>query len=148
MPDSLKLSAADEEDLAVVSACLQDGLLAFGDMEYLAEEQRFVLVVNRFRWEDENSRDAGDATADFARVHCGICFEGVSAVRLRNLDRKDRSRVLDLLAVKAEGNAIDLLFADRGRVRLEVNQILCHVQDLGDPWPTKWQPRHPVDGDD
>ena len=24
-------------------------------------------------------------------------------------------------------------------------RILCHAQDLGEPWPTPWQPRHDVD---
>src|SRR5207244_12488326 len=48
MAGPLKLRAEDEEDLAVVSAILQDALVPIGEMAYLPEEQRFVLVANRF----------------------------------------------------------------------------------------------------
>jgi len=47
----LKLRAEDDEDLAVVSAFLQDALLPVAEMVYLPAEQRFVLVANRFMWE-------------------------------------------------------------------------------------------------
>jgi len=139
MRGGLKLRAVDDEDLGVVSACLQDGLIALCDMEYLPEERRFILVANRFRWEDCAKLPDGH---DFERVHCGLCFEAVTRVRLRNIDRRDRGRVLELLAIKPQGKVIDLLFAERGRVRLEVERILCHVQDLDEPWPTPWRPQH------
>ena len=34
-PDLLRLAAIDAEDLAVVSACVQDAVLKVGDMAYL-----------------------------------------------------------------------------------------------------------------
>ena len=51
MNPPLKLLAKDEEDLSVISAHLQDSLVVFADMDFLSEEQRFLLVVSRFRWE-------------------------------------------------------------------------------------------------
>ena len=39
MADPLKLRAEDEEDLAVVSAILQDALVAVGEMAWLPEEK-------------------------------------------------------------------------------------------------------------
>src|SRR3546814_9532251 len=48
----LKLRARDPADMDVVAALLQDALVPLGDMAYLAREQRFVLVANRFRWKD------------------------------------------------------------------------------------------------
>ncbi len=51
MADPLKLRGEDEDDLAVISAVLQDALVAVGEMAYFPEEARFVLVANRFRWE-------------------------------------------------------------------------------------------------
>ena len=45
----LKLRAADGEDLAVISAILQDSLVTIGEMTYLPDENRFVLVANRFQ---------------------------------------------------------------------------------------------------
>jgi hypothetical protein len=48
---ALKLRAEDRDDLAVISACLQDALVAVGDIAYVPEERSFVFVANRFRWE-------------------------------------------------------------------------------------------------
>ncbi|MDJ0949325.1 MAG: DUF2948 family protein [Alphaproteobacteria bacterium] len=142
MVSQLKLRAMDTDDLGVISAVLQDGLVTFGDMEFLPEEQRFVLVVNRFCW--ECGRETGEDPRSFERVHSGVCFNGVKSVRYRNLDRKNRANILELLAVKPENGLIDLLFAGRGRVRLEVERVECYVQDLDEPWPTAWRPHHPV----
>jgi len=47
----LRLRANDPKDLEVVSACLQDALVARRDMSFLDAERRFVMLVNRFRWE-------------------------------------------------------------------------------------------------
>ena len=52
MSTPLKLRAVDAEDLAVLGACLQDALVAVQDMRFLGEEDRFVMVVNRFCWEN------------------------------------------------------------------------------------------------
>ena len=50
-PDLLRLAAIDEEDLAVISAYVQDAVLKVGDMVYLPKEHRFALAMNRFTWE-------------------------------------------------------------------------------------------------
>ncbi len=49
--DLLKLAALDEDDLSVISAHLQDAVLRIGDIRYLAGEQRYVMVANRFDWD-------------------------------------------------------------------------------------------------
>ena len=51
MAGTLQLRAEDEEDLAVISSCLQDALVPLSDMQYDRAARRFVLAVNRFRWE-------------------------------------------------------------------------------------------------
>ena len=43
-----------------------------------------------------------------------------------------------------EPASLILDFAGGSSVRLEVAQILCHLDDLGEPWPTRWRPKHPV----
>ena len=40
----LKLRAADAEDLAVLSAILQDSLVTIAEMTYLPDESRFVAA--------------------------------------------------------------------------------------------------------
>jgi hypothetical protein len=140
MATALKLRAEDAEDLAVLSTVLQDALIAVGEMIFEAEEKRFVLVANRFRWEPE----AG--TQDrFERIFSGLRIAGVTRVQRRGFSPGDKDRILVLLALRAEESAIFLDFAGGGSIRLEVEKILCHLDDLGEPWPTRWRPRHPVD---
>src|SRR6185437_1155391 len=141
MADRLKLRAIDEEDLAVISAILQDALVAVGDMDFLAEESRFVLVANRFCWEAKPLDKV-----HYERTLAGLAFSEVSAVRLRGFDRHDPDRLLQILALHRDGDAIVLDFSSGASLRLEAAQILCRMEDFGEAWPTPWRPRHPLDG--
>jgi hypothetical protein len=49
-----------------------------------------------------------------------------------------------LLALRRVAGAIQLDFAGGASIQLETGEILCHLDDLSEPWPTRWQPRHPV----
>ena len=91
----LKLRAADAEDLAVISAILQDSLVTVGEMTYLPDESRFVLVANRFRWEPQS----GPVPAKGERVLTGLCIDGVKAVSRRGFSPRDGDRILSLAGV-------------------------------------------------
>jgi hypothetical protein len=144
----LKLRAGDSDDFAVISAILQDALVAIGEMAYLPEESRFVLVANRFRWEPETS----GTRKNFERTLSGLCFDGVKAVQRRGFNPREADRILSLLAIRVDADTdptaksatILLEFAGGSSVRLEVTDLLCHLDDLGEPWPTRWRPKHPV----
>ncbi len=141
MSGPLKLRAADAEDLAVVSAILQDALVPVGEMAYLPGERRFALVANRFRWEPME----GEERQSFERVLTGLLIDGVREVKRRGFHPGDSERLLVLLAIRWEPGALYLDFAGGSSIRLEVEGILCHLDDLGEPWPTPWRPRHPGD---
>ncbi len=163
-PRPLRLRAADAEDLAVLSAELQDALVPIVDMSYLPEQRQFAMVVNRFMWETAvdgapgmagaESDPAGETAANpaagvatervYLRTHCGVRFDGVAAVRTRGIDRRDRQQILSLLAIRCEDDAITLHFAGGAMVRLEVGGITAYLADLGDPWPTRRLPCHPL----
>ncbi len=138
----LKLRAVDEEDLAVISAILQDALVTIGEMVYLPEERRFALVANRFRWEPRPGETHKERTLS------GLCIDDVASVRRRGFHRREEERILSLLAITAEARdqhtTLLLEFAGGSSIRLEVGRILCHLDDLGEPWPTRWRPKHPV----
>ena len=141
MSDSpLKLAAADTDDIAVLSALLQDAVIPISEMAYLAGEGRFALVANRFRWEDAGGEKVRGQI--YERVRCGISFDRVIAVRRRNFDQSGRGQVFDLLALDAGNDYVDLIFAGGATIRLEVERILCHAEDFGEPWPTQWRPWH------
>ena len=171
----LKLRAYDREDFAVVSAVLQDALVPVIDMAWLAEEQRFACVANRFRWErrapagdlpdqpaqesaptdDPRGPDSGQLpeTAEepdarfedaplYERVHCGVTFDRVEQVAYRGFTKEASGHVLELLAVVADDQGITVTFAGDAALRLQGAKIVCHLEDLGEPWPTQWRPSH------
>jgi len=142
---NLKLAATDAEDLAVLSVLLQDAVVPMNEMIYLAGESRFVLVANRFRWE-AMINDAADRKV-YERVKCGLTFDRVIRVQRRQLDIKARERVLGLLALDVSDEYVDLIFAGGAVIRLYVERILCHAEDFGDPWPTRWRPDHDQEDD-
>jgi hypothetical protein len=155
MAEKLKLRAEDEEDVQVLSACLQDALVAVGDMRFLNDERRFVLVANRFCWEDENIDDlpamVDEETEEdppYERVHCGVRFENITGVKVRGFDPRDSSRILELLAitseVAAERSAVRLIFAGDAEILLRSERIFCLREDLDEHWPTAFRPKHPV----
>jgi len=137
----LKLRAEDAEDLAVVSAFLQDALVPVAEMAFLPDEQRFVLVVNRFMWE----RPPLDKKGHCERTLTGIAFDGVKAVRVRGFESTERDRILQVLAVRAVPGSVIFEFSGDDAMRLETDLILCHLEDIGEPWPTPWRPRHALD---
>jgi hypothetical protein len=139
---ALKLRAEDADDLAVISACLQDALVAVRDLAYVSEDRTFLLVANRFRW--EGGLRPAPSEAGHQRTLCGLSFNEVAAVSYNGFRRSDDSRILSLLAIRPEGGAIHLEFSGGATIRLDVARILCHARDLGEPWPTQWQPRHDV----
>ncbi len=135
----LRLVAQDAADLGIVSSMLQDALAPPSDMAWLQDERRFVMAVNRFRWEQ------GEATE---RVHAGVSFENVERVKRRNLAGARRGGFLSLLSVTlaaAEpggGAVVELTFAGNAAIRLETASLLCHLEDFGEPWPASRRPDH------
>ena len=145
MTGGLKLSALDSDDLAVISAAVQDSLVAVRDCAFFQDERRFVLLLNRFRWE-------ADPTVElpYSRTHSALVFNEVKAVRHHNIPLGDPDRMLELLAVSLEasdgaGPSVTLSFAADRAIRLEISRLACHLGDVGEPWPTPWKPAHPVD---
>ena len=142
----LRLRAEDAEDIAVISACLQDSLVPVRDLAYDRSARNFVLVANRFRWE---TNGADIANPVFERILCGVSFGAVDGVVYRGFKRNEDDRLLALLAVRstvsATGVTIDLEFAGEATIRLSAAAIICHARDFGEPWPTVWQPGHDTD---
>ncbi len=141
--DLLKLVALDADDLAVVSAHLQDAIVRVGDIAYLPAEHRFALAARRFDWE------AGPADPPRRRL-TGVHFERVLAVRTRGVDRSNPDAVLNLLAVTFEltndpSGTATLIFADGGAIQLDLECIEAQMKDLGPIWEAEGRPSHDID---
>jgi hypothetical protein len=159
----LKLRARDARDLETISACVQDALVALSDIKYLPRERRFALMLNRFRWEalpvdgaapatpakDAEAGDVGFADqgeAEFERIHAVLTFDRVRAVKRKGLEQAATDGVLSLLTLRLDGRYLLISFAGGGAIRLDVDQLFCHLEDLGESWPTVWRPEHSEDG--
>jgi len=159
--EPLKLVALDIEDLDVLSANLQDAVLTVGDMAYLARQNRFAAICNRFDWQSALATVAdGRRRGPYRRRRSALRFERVRAAKLQNIDPAAKDQVLELLAIQFEatrngggdeGGAgpegdISLIFAGGGVVRLHVECIEAELRDLGPVWSTRSRPQHGDDG--
>ena len=141
MLGKLKLSALDADDLGVISAAVQDALVAVRDCAYFKDEKRFVLLLNRFQWEADPAIDSA-----YSRTHSALVFNEVTAVRHHNIPLGEPDRMLELLAITLENDrSVALRFAAGRAIRLEIGRLACHLGDVGEPWPTPWKPAHPVE---
>jgi hypothetical protein len=165
--ERLKLRARDARDYEVLSAVLQDALVPVSDMAHLARDKRFVFLATRFRWEaraalsdlpDQPRPDppeagprAGDASFEdaplYERIQCGVTIDRVANVRYRGFRRDDPDRILNLLAVIPDAEGVTLQFSGEAGLRLQGRRLVCHLEDLGEAWPTHWRPSHEVPDD-
>jgi Protein of unknown function (DUF2948) len=158
MAEALKLRARDADDLEMIAAILQDALVPRAEMRYRPSEQRFALMLNRFRWEaapragdgqapsprvdSADVRFADQDAAAFERVHAALVFDRVRAVKHRGMESAAKGGILALLTLRLDGNFVFISFAGGAEIRLEVDRFSCHLEDLGEPWPTVWRPQH------
>ncbi len=142
----LRLHALDAEDLALISAHVQDALARVGDIAYLPRKRRFALVCSRFDWTAE-----GEGRLE--RCRTGLHFEGVRQVRCQNVARDRPDAVLELLAVTFEPGAdppsgfVRLIFAGGAAISLDVECVEAQLCDIGPRWTVAARPVHDLDED-
>lgn len=141
--ETLKLIVLDEEDLAVVSANLQDAVVRVGDMAYLPRSRRFALMLGRFDW-------LGSEHGRCERHHSGLHFERVLRAAISGFDQRAAETVLNLLSIgfepgDAPGGVVLLTFSGGAAVRLDVECLEAEMHDLGDCWPARHKPGHAID---
>ncbi len=142
-PPPLRLIARDAEDLAVISAHMQDAIVRVGDMAFLPGARRFALVGRRFDW---LAAEAGRTE----RCQAGVHFEDVLAAALTGFDPADAHLALNLLSVEflpgePPGGEALLTFSGGAAARLKIECLEVQLRDLGPRWQTKARPGHPDD---
>lgn len=133
----LQLLAQDQDDLAVISAALQDAVLKVGDIVFEPKARRLTISLNRFRWEADKRQ----------RVRSALQLGGVLKVQARKIRRDRRDAVLELLAIDFEpqgapGGLLTLRFAGGGDLRVGIECIDAVLVDVSEPWPTPRAPAH------
>ena len=137
----LRLWATDAEDLQVVSALCQDGVLPATEMRWSAARREFALLVNRFRWE------RGARTPE--RVRAVLRAGDARGVRGQGVSPGDGGTVLSLLAIEWEpgadaGGLLRLTFAGDGVVEVACDCLDVTLADVTRPYaaPSGARPGH------
>ncbi len=145
--DLLRLAAIDDEDLAVLSAHVQDSVLKVSDIAYLPRERRFALGMNRFTWEKLDEDAPRRKPDEFERRRAALTFDRVTHVRATGVDRAKPETVLELLAIQfvatdEPSGLVTLVFAGGAAIEIGVEVIEARLADLGPAWATASLPKH------
>ena len=129
--DPLKLIALDADDLAVISAHVQDARVMPSDIVWRQDEKRLVVGMNRLDWEQTLS-----GGTEPRRLIAALRFDRVLACKSRNIDLARPDALLELVGIEfhptdAPGGSALLLFANGGALRLDVECLECELTDLG-----------------
>tara|TARA_B100001146_G_C16137833_1_gene415370 strand:+ start:600 stop:1046 length:447 start_codon:yes stop_codon:yes gene_type:complete len=139
---NLKLLALNDDDLKVLSAHLQDSVVLVKDIIFLKKSRTFLMMVNRFMWEDIEL----GIFRENKRIRCAVKFENVLEVKSRNISQKKKDKILELLSIDSEvkNNKKELLitFAGNNEIILIVEEINILLDDVGLPWKVKHIPKH------
>ena len=149
----LRLKAAGRDDLEVLSALLQDAIIPGEDMFHDQRGRRFVMVVNRFCWDQPPVRGvtSEDGGPVYQRRLCGVQIRGVRTVRQSGMPSDRRSALFNLLAVKAvenetsDGERIELLFSGGAALQLDLDGLSVIAEDIDAGQPTPNRPAHDVE---
>ena len=142
---NLKLICKNQEDVKVISAYLQDSIATAKDMVFLKQNRIFVMIVNRFMWEDIEKGVFGQSK----RIRCAVKFEEVINVKSRNINQKNDSKSLECLAIRSniaidENYEINIYFSGDGIITLNSEFIEVVLHDLGKTWNVKHVPKHKI----
>jgi hypothetical protein len=126
----LKLIALDADDLAVISAHVQDARVLPADIIWRQGEKRLVVGMSRLDWEQTLAGETAPR-----RLVAALRFDRVLSCKSRNIDLEAPDTAMELLGIEfhpgeAPGGSAVLLFSQNGAVRLDVECLECELTDL------------------
>ena len=131
MTGQRKLIALDADDLAVISAHVQDASVQVADIIWRQGEKRLVIGMSRLDWDQAMSGEAAPS-----RLLSALRFDRVLACKSRDIDLEATDSGLELLGIEfhpseAPSGSVVLLFASGGALRLDVECLEIELADLG-----------------
>jgi len=128
---SRKLIALDEDDLAVISAHVQDARVRTGNILWRQGEKRLVIGLERLDLDQElDGKQPGNLVS-------ALRFDRVLSVKSRNVAADKPDAAIELIGLEftetsAPSGKVTLLFSDRGAMQIEVECLECELADLGE----------------
>lgn len=125
-----RLIAFDADDLAVISAHVQEASVTAADILWRQDEKRLVVGMRRLDWEQTLNGETSPR-----RLVSALRFDRVLSCQSRNIDLNAPRAAFDLLGVEfypatPPGGTAVLLFAGGAALRLEVECLECELADL------------------
>jgi hypothetical protein len=146
----LRLQAMSPEDLAILSALVQDAVFPASEMKWRRRSRDFAILLNRFRWEDKTS--AEKRSRPYERVQSILLVTDVAKVASQGVDRGDADTVLSVLSLSWEPaddgtGRLTLTLAGDGAVAVDVECLDVTLADVTRPYaaPSGKAPDHEPD---
>ena len=144
MSTGLKLLAQTQDDLAVIAAALQDGIIRVGDIHFDKPGASLTLIANRFCHElSPKPQEQG------RRVKSGLGIHNVLSVKSRGINRADPDAfmvLLDMVFTPSKippGGQVLLRFAGGGDMELDCECLEVRLLDMAPARGTTHTPIHP-----
>jgi hypothetical protein len=142
LPRNLGLIAMDAEDLAILSANLQDAVVRVGDIAFLPQANRFAFLACRFDW-------VAAEEGRMERCRTGLHFDRVEKVILTGFRQCDSDMMLNLLSISFEPTdapegTVLFTFSGGAAIRLSVECLEAQMRDIGPRWTTHRRPGHAI----
>lgn len=139
----VKLMVASAEDVTMLSAFLQDGLIAHHDILFDKARAEVVMVVDRYRWEQDAERRE--------RVLMGLRITKVDKMLQKNMSSaalpKGTSLFYNLLNLAYEQGkdgqgCLVFTFSAGAALRLQIGELMMSAADIAPPRPAIATPDH------
>lgn len=145
---ALRLKAESADDLAVISAFVQDAVGQNAEISWLAKKHRFAILLNRFRWEDRSN--AEQQGRPYERVQSMLVVDSTLKVSAQGLDPSDKDMAFGLLSITFEAGddgagQVILTLAGDGSIALDVECLDVTLRDVSRPYVARSSqvPTHP-----
>ena len=141
--NGIKLVIKSPQDVTMLSAFLQDGLIAHHDIHFDKARAELVMVVDRYRWEESAARNE--------RVLMGLRIGKVSAIMQKNMVAPDSDpgaslfyNLLQFAYEKGDDGAQALIFtfSAGAALRLVIDDLMMSAGDIAPPRPAMGRPTH------
>lgn len=141
--EPLRLGAQDAEDIAILSAILQDAVVLTNELRFDRLSGQFGVILQRFRWEAAPNIEAGPT-----RSNCRLSLTGVTGLASTDPCTSPPQQslcadpalslltlTLDEAADETTG-ALTFTFAGQTRLRLLLQSgWQLRLEDFGEAWP-------------
>ncbi len=136
----VRLLAQTVEDLEVISTLVQDAVGQNSEVSWMPRHNRFALMINRFRWEDQ--ANATLQSRPFERVQATLVISNVLKAGADGINSRDKESIFSVLSIAfvsqedAAGEVVVTLAGD-GAIRLKVECLDVCLTDMSRPYKAR-----------